>query len=82
MVKKKFACLATPIHYQPLEVCHIIKACGFLWNFGLLTGDNAGYDPDRFVVEDGDELRNELSATTGGTIHCNALCRYLWVHKN
>ena len=82
MLKKKFPVLATPIHYQPKEVCHIVKACAFLWNFGLLTGDNAGYDPDKFVVEDGDQLKNELSATTGGTVHRNALCRYLWAHKN
>ena len=82
MLKKKFPVLATPIHYQPLEVCHIVKACAFLWNFGLLTGDNAEYDPDKFVVNDGDELKNELSATTGGTVHRNALCCYLWSHKN
>ena len=54
----------------------------FLWNFGLLTGDNAGYDPDSFIVEDGDDLKNELSATNGGTVRRNALCRYLWSHKN
>ena len=68
MLKKKFPVLITPVHYQPNEVCHIVKVCAFLWNFGLLTGDNAGYDPDKFVVEDGDDLRNELAATTGGTV--------------
>lgn len=82
MLKKKFPCLAMPIHYQPPEVCHIVKACGFLWNFGILTGDNAGYDPDQFIVEDGDNLKAELAATTGGTVRRNALCRYLWSHKN
>ena len=82
MIKKKFPCLATPIHYQPSEVCHIIKACAFLWNFGLITGDNIGYDPDEFVVEDGDRLKHELEGTTGGTVCHNALCHYLWSHKN
>ena len=82
MLKKKFPCLNTPLHYQPTEVSHIVKACGFLWNFGLLTGDNQGYDLDEFIVEDGHELKQELSATTGGVVHHNTLCRYLWAHKN
>ena len=82
MLKKKFACLATPIHYQPAEVCHIVKACGFLWNFGLLTGDNKGYDPDDFIVENGVELKTDLQSTTGGVFRRNTLCRYLWSHKN
>ena len=81
-LKKKFPVLITPVHYQPNEVCHIVKVCAFLWNFGLLTGDNAGYDPDKFVVEDGDDLRNELAATTGGPVRRNALCCYIWAHKN
>ena len=82
MLKKKFPCLKTPLHYQPAEVCHIVKACGFLWNFGLLTGDNVGYDPDEFIMEDGAELKNELNATTGGVLRRNTLSRYLWSHKN
>ena len=68
MLKKKFPCLRTPLHYQPAEVCHIVKACGLLWNFGLLTGDNVGYDPDEYIVTDGHKLRNELNATTGGIL--------------
>ena len=60
----------------------VVKACALYWNFGLLTGDNVGYDPDSFIVEDGDDLKNELSATMGGTVRCNALCHYLWSHKN
>ena len=30
----------------------VVKACGFLWNFGLLCGDNEGYNPDDYVVTD------------------------------
>ena len=82
MLKKKFPVMATPIHYQPPEVCHIVKACGFLWNFGLLIGDNAGYDPEQFVVEDGDQLKNDLKGTRAGVFRRNTLCRYLWAHKN
>ena len=75
MLKEKFACLTTPIHYQPAEVCHIVKAYGFLWNFGIMTGDN-------IEVEDVKLLTNELESTTGGTLCHNTLCHYLWVHKS
>ena len=84
MLKKKFPALATRLHYQPKEVCEIVKACGFLWNFGILTGDNIGYDPDEFEVENDDELKADLeqNATRGAVFRRNTLCRYLWSHKN
>ena len=40
MIKKKFPCLSVKSHYQPDVVIDVIKACCFLWNWGLLTGDN------------------------------------------
>ena len=55
-IKNKFNCLKTTSHYQPEVVCDVIKSCAFLWNFGLLTSDNRGYDPDQYVIEDEDEL--------------------------
>ena len=82
--KKKFPCLATKIHYQPEEVVHIVRACVFLWNFGLITGDNEGYHPDDYVIEDEYKLNEDLyaGATRGGVHRRNTLCRYLWSHKN
>ena len=40
MLKKKFPCLVNESCYQPEVVCDVIKSCIFLWNFGLLSGDN------------------------------------------
>ena len=65
-IKAKFTCLTRTIKYQPERVTDIIKACGFLWNFGILTGDNKGYNPDDFVINEKDELDRELEATVGG----------------
>ena len=59
-MKNKFNCLRTTSHYQPETVCEIIKACAFLWNFGLLTGDNKGYDPDLYIIEDEEDLQKVL----------------------
>ena len=60
--KNKFSCLQNTSHYQPEVVTTVIKACAFLWNFGLLTGDNKGYDPDTYVVPDHDELNLALQS--------------------
>ena len=54
-LKSKFACLKNTSHYQPDTMCNVIKACVFLWNFGFLTGNNKGYDPDQYIVEDGNK---------------------------
>ena len=66
MMKKKFVYLTMPSHYQPEEVCGVIKACMFLWNCGLITGDNKGYDPYAFAVKDKEELNTRLSLTISG----------------
>lgn len=81
MMKKKFPCLSKRIDYQPEKVAHIIRACAFLWNFGLLTGDNKGYDPDLFVVEDEIQLRQDLRSTADGRLRRDILCDYLWDHR-
>ena len=80
--KNKFNCLRNTSHYQPETVCEIIKACAFLWNFGLLTGDNKGYDPDLYVIEDEDELQKALeNDKEGGNARRQILTKYLWDHK-
>ena len=65
-MKKKFTCLTKTIQYQPRKVCKIIKACGFLWNFGILTGYNKGYNPDDYIIANKQELDDEIEATFGG----------------
>ena len=64
-LKNKFSCLQTTSHYQPETVSLIIKACCFLWNFGLLTGDNKGYNPDQYVVDEHDKLNRKLLCPAG-----------------
>ena len=66
MMKKKVVYLTMPSHYQPEEVCGIIKACVFLWSYGLMTGDNKGYDPCAFAVKDKEKLDIRLSLTMSG----------------
>ena len=66
MLKKKFPCLSKKIHYQPEFVCKVIKACACLWNLGLLSGDNKGYDPDEYIIPDHDLLKEDLGSTSGG----------------
>ena len=85
-LKNKFACLKNTSHYQPEIVCHVIKACVFLWNFGLLTGDNKGYDPDQYIVEDEDKLERQLvqiqlNDKDSGTARREVVKNYLWDHK-
>ena len=81
MLKRKFPCLTVASHYQPEVVCDIIKACCFLWNYGLLTGDNKGYDPDEYVVKDVDELKASLGNTTSGEVRREIVKQYLWDNK-
>ena len=66
-MKCKFGCLTKMIQYQPCKVCKIIKACGFLWNFGILTSDNKGYEPDEYVIKDKGEFDEEIESTFGGS---------------
>ena len=80
-MKCKFGCLTKTIQYQPWKVCKIIKACGFFWNFGILTGDNKGYDPDEYVIKDKREFDEEIEATFGGCLWREALKKYLWANK-
>ena len=81
MIKRKFPVLSVPSHYQPEVVCDIIKACCFLWNYGLLTGDNKGYDPDEYVVKDVEDLWASLSNTTSGEVRREIVKQYLWDNK-
>lgn len=81
MLKRKFACLSKKLDYQPAKVSKIIRSCAFLWNFGLLCGDNKGYDPELYVVEDENDLIADLNATPGGRIRRDLLTEYLWQHK-
>ena len=60
MIKRKFACLQSGLGYQPDKVVNIIKACAFLWNYGLLKDDNAGYDSVTYVPEDVDDFDAQM----------------------
>ena len=66
MMKKKFVYLTIASHYQPEEVCDIIKACVFLWSCGLITRDNKAYEPYALAVKDKEKLNTRLSLTTSG----------------
>ena len=81
-MKRKFICLNKGLEYEPKKVCHIIRACYFLWNFGLITGDNAGYDPDNYVVPQKDELDAHIMAMAGGHFDKEEVMEYLWRHRS
>ena len=80
-MKWKFNCLKSTLQYQPDAVVNIIKACAFLWNWGLITGDNFGYHPDKYVVDDEDAFDAKLQATYSGRLRRDAIRDYLWAHK-
>ena len=63
-------------------MCLIICACCFLWNFGLITGDNAGYDPDNYVVPQKDELDACIMAMAGGHFVREEVMEYLWRNRS
>ena len=80
--KNKFPCLKNTSHYQPEVVCDVIKACAFLWNFGLLTGDNKGYDPDKYIVQDHEVLNRALENDThSGVARREVIKEYLLAHR-
>ena len=82
-MKKKFQVLTKKPDYSPDVMCKIVRACSFLWNFGLITGDNKGYCPDDYVIEDEDQLQDsdDEGETPGGALVRNRISRYLWDHK-
>ena len=81
MLKKKFPVLKCTSHYQPDVACDVIKACCFLWNYGLLSGDNKGYDPDTFIVPEKDQLDGSLHPTVSGEARREIVKQYLWDQK-
>ena len=80
-MKRKFACLTKRPDYRPEQMVNIIKACCFLWNYGLICGDNKGYSPDEYVVQDIDELDAKITESEGGRLIRDIMCDYLWDHK-
>ena len=82
MLKKKFPCLAIESHYQPEVVCDVIKSCMFLWNFGLLSGDNKGYKPENYIVTEKEDLDRKLTPTMSGITHREIVTEYLWKNKH
>ena len=82
-LKKKFQVLMKKPDYTPDMMCKIVRACSFLWNFGIITGDNKGYCPEDFIIEDEDELDalHDEGETPGGALVHDKMCRYLWEHK-
>ena len=80
--KNKFPVLKTTSHYQPEVVCDVIKSCAFLWNFGLLTGDNKGYDPDKYIIQDQAEFNRAIDNDThSGVARREVIKNYLLAHR-
>ena len=80
-MKQKFCCLSKYPYYNPVQMVKIIKLCIFLWNFGLLVGDNKGYSPDEYVIADIDKLNAAIDPTADGRVVRDLVCNYLWEHK-
>ena len=80
-LKCKFACLSKRPDIDPKQMVHVIRACVFLWNLGIITGDNKGYSPEDYVVEEEAKLNNDISASEGGKIVRDIVADYLWKHK-
>ena len=56
----------------------VIRACVFLWNYGIITGYNKGYSPEEFVVEEEAQLNDDIAASEQGKIVCDIVANYLW----
>ena len=80
-LKRKFQYLTKCPDYDPAQMVIIVKACIFLWNYGLLCGDNKGYMPDEFPVVDQDDLDARIAVSAGGRLVRDIVCQYLWDHK-
>ena len=82
-LKKKFQVLTKKQDYTPEMMCKIVRACAFLWNFGILTGDNKGYCPEDFIIEDEDVLDglDQEGETLRGALVHDKMCHYLWEHQ-
>ena len=80
-MKRKFPCLTKVPEYEVATTVHIIRACVFLWNWGLICGDNKGYNPDEFIIEDKETLMQNMGATITGDLRRDTICRYLWSNK-
>ena len=59
-----------------------MKACIFLWNYGLICGDNKGYMPDDYPIDDLDDLDARIHASEGGRLVRDIVADYLLDHKN
>ena len=66
MMKQKFACLSKHPDLSTNMMCEVVKACVFLWNFGLICRDNEGYNPDEYVVTDQEKLDSNIKESRGG----------------
>ena len=80
-LKREFACLTKRPDLEPHHMVTVIRACIFLWNFSLITGDNKGYSPEEFVVEEQHQLNTDISASKGGKVVHDIVANYLWKHK-
>ena len=59
----------------------IIKACIFLWSYGLICGDNKRYMPDNYPINDLDDSDTRIHASEGGRLVRDIVADYLWDHK-
>ena len=71
------------MEYQPQIASRIIRACAILWNFGILMGDNKGYNPstDPLPVEfqeEQDVYTRRLKDTLSGAARRDIICERLW----
>ena len=67
-LKRKFACLLKRPDLKPNAMVDVVHACVFLWNFGLITGDNKGYNPEEYVMEEQQKLNQTITDSEGGKI--------------
>ena len=80
-MKRKFPCLTKTPEYDVETMVHVIRSCVFLWNWGLLCGDNKGYNPDEFIIEEEEQLKQDMGSTITGELRRDTICRYLWRNK-
>ena len=81
MMKRKFACLMKRPDLSVNMMVEVVKACVFLWNFGLICGDNEGYNPDEYVVTDQAKLDSSIKESEGGKLVRDIVRDYLWENK-
>ena len=69
--------LIKKINYQPDFVCDCHQSLWFLWNLGILSGDNKGYNLEEYPIAYEAELKEDITSTPGGQFVHEKMCSYL-----